>query len=334
MIPAGPWAMRPVASGRPALRIDGRQEALCYRESGERDPGDSHDRRGRRCVRHGDPRDRGAARGRGRPAGHRRPGPSARRGQIRGPRHRRRRQRHGTLHHHGDRPRDPGEDREPAPGPRDPRPHRPGEPLVPDPGHRRRSAALRVPSESPADAQLPRRAHHGPGSLGRQPVPHRQGRRRRVLRGRPGAGRDLRGPRGHRDRERAAARAGPAARHRRRAGSHRPGPARRDHPEHLRRGPVAGGRARADPGRPRGGGAAGRARHRQPARDDPGHPQLHLRPPAGAAERHDPHQRPGGCRRGVPPQLDDRRRAARRRRRRRSPTPRRPGTSWAWSTRP
>ena len=58
-----------------------------------------------------------------------------------------------------------------------PRPDHPGEPLVPHPRYRRRPAALRVPAEPPADAQLPRRPDHREGPLGRQPVPHRQGRR-------------------------------------------------------------------------------------------------------------------------------------------------------------
>ena len=48
--------------------------------------------------------------------------------------------------------------------------------------------------------------------------------------GGPAAGRVVCPPRGHRDRERATARAGPAAGGRRRARADRPGPPRRDHP--------------------------------------------------------------------------------------------------------
>ena len=83
---------------------------------------------------------------------------------------------------------------------------------------------------------------------------------------------------------------------------------------------------------PRRGRPAGRARDRQPPPDDPGHPQLHLRPAPGAAERHDPDGRPGGDRRGVPPQLDHRRRA-RRDGLDRGAAPTRPPTCSASSTR-
>ena len=124
------------------------------------------------------------------------------------------------------------------------------------------------------------------------------------------ARRDVRGPRRDRDRERPPARAGPAAGHRRRARAHQPGPPRRHHPEHLCGRPLARGHPRVRAGRPGRGRTTRRAGDRQPPPHDPGHPELHLRPPAGAPERGDPDDRARRDRRGVPPQLDDRCRAA------------------------
>ena len=80
-------------------------------------------------------------------------------------------------------------------------------PVVAHPGHRRASRELRLPARASADALAARRAGAGEGRPDRgQPVPDRQARRARVQRGRPGAGRDVRAPRRHRHRQRAAAR--------------------------------------------------------------------------------------------------------------------------------
>ncbi len=94
--------------------------------------------------------------------------------------------------------------------------------------------SLRLPVRSPGDDLVPRRAGDGQGPVRRQPLPGRQARRQAVLGGGRAPGRDVRRPCRHRDRERTAPRPGPAAGGGRGAGAHRQGPARRDHPEHLR----------------------------------------------------------------------------------------------------
>ena len=275
------------------------------------------DGRRRRGVRRRDPGDRRSPVGRRRPAGHRRPGSAARRGALRGAR--------ASSAPDGviERFITSGIDAETRAG------------IGSLPRGRgflgliiRENRAFRIrdiaadprrhgfPPNHPDDAQLPRRPGHGPRRIDRQPLPDRQARRRRVLRGRPAARRDVRPPRRDRDRERPRPRAGRAAGGRRRAGADRRRPPRRDHPEPLRGWAVARGRPGARPRRPRRGRTPRRAGDRQLAPDDPGHPQLHLRAAAGAAGRQGPAGRPRRDRGGVPPQLDDRPRARSRRRRR------------------
>ena len=99
-------------------------------------------------------------------------------------------------------------------------------------------------------------------------------------RGRPAAGRDVRAPRRHRDRERPAAPGGRRPRRRRGARADRPRPARRDHPVALRGVAVARGRAGAHGSSPGRGRGPGRRRDRLAPGLDPRHPQLHLRPAA------------------------------------------------------
>ena len=207
----------------------------------------SHDGRGGRCLRRRDPRDRGAAcrsttscRSSSTRSG-RSSAPSTRRSASSTPTACMERfitSGHGRREH-------ARRHRPLASRPRPAGPHRPREPLVPDPGHRRRPATLRVPAAPPADAQLPRRAGHGA----------------RVARSATSTSPNKAGAdefteddqalvetfavhAGDRDRERPAPRAGPAARDRRRARAHQPGPARRDHPEHLR---ASGSRSRTCP---------------------------------------------------------------------------------------
>ena len=193
---------------------------------------------------------------------------------------------------------------------------------------------LRLPAEPSADAQLPRRPGDREGSLGRQPVLDRQGGRRRSSRRTTSALVETFAlPCRDRHRECAPPRAGRAPGDRRRARAHQPGPARRDHPEHLRRRTLAGGRSGAHRRGPRRGGATGRARDRQPPPGDPRHPQLHLRAAAGAPARDDAVRGLVAVDRGVPAQLDDRRRAAGGGHRSRSRTRSSPPISWASSTR-
>ena len=174
--------------------------------------------------------------GRGRPAGHRRPGPSARRGAVRGPRHRRRRRRHGTLHHRRGSTARPGRGSGTCPGATGS--------SASSSGRTARSGSRTSPSIRGATGS--RRITRRCTASSACPITVK-GRSVGNLYLTDKAGADefseddqalveiVRGPRRDRDRERAAPRAGPAARHRRRAGAHQPGPARRDHPEHLRR---------------------------------------------------------------------------------------------------
>ena len=118
----------------------------------------------RRGVGRRDPGDRRPPVGRRRPAGHRRRGSAARRGALRGAGHRRPGWRDRAIHHVRDRRGDTSRDRFAAARAWLPGPDHPREPRVPDPRHRGRPAAPRLPAESPADAQLPRRPGHGPGA--------------------------------------------------------------------------------------------------------------------------------------------------------------------------
>ncbi len=75
---------------------------------------------------------------------------------------------------------------------------------------RPRPARPRVPAQPPGHDVVPGRAGDGQGAFGRQPLPDGQARRGAVLGRRRAAGRDVRGPCGHRDRERPAPRPGSA----------------------------------------------------------------------------------------------------------------------------
>ena len=93
-------------------------------------------------------------------------------------------------------------------------------------------------------------------------------RRRRVQRGRPGAGRDVRAPRRHRDRQRPAPRPGAAPGDRRRARADQPRPARLRDPGDLRADAGTRRRARAHrrgPGRGRAAGWTRRSTHSTPS---------------------------------------------------------------------
>ena len=122
-----------------------------------------------------------------------------------------------------------------AAGPRPAGPDHPRGSVVPDPGHRR---ASRAATASRPTTRRCTRSSACPMRVEGRPVGNfyltDKHAAPRVQRGRPGAGRDVRAACRHRHRERAAARAGPAAGRRRRARADQPGPARRDHPEHLR----------------------------------------------------------------------------------------------------
>ncbi len=166
------------------------------------------------------------------------------------------------------------------------------------------------PPNHPPMQKLPGRADHGQGPDGRPALPHEQGRLAGVQRGGPGDRRDIRPARRDRDGECPAARAASAAGRARRARADLAGPPRRDHPESLRGRAFARGRARSDGRRSGRVLGPGRAGDRRDLPRDPGHPELHLQPPAGAPRGRLPGRRPGCPDRGVPPQHADRARLA------------------------
>ncbi len=121
-----------------------------------------------------------------------------------------------ALPHDRRRSRDARGDRRPAPRPRDPGRADPRGADTPAPRPRGRPAVGRLPTEPPADEDVPRRPDRPAGRRLREPLPHGEAGRRRLL----GRGRGVhavaRRAGGRRDRERAALRVvaalGPPAR--------------------------------------------------------------------------------------------------------------------------